>query len=203
MRRSMIFLSVVACGFFLATASAFMQSGSQKQLSLSQDSQPKIVQLTAPVTLTVDGISNGGFEDVISPWIFSGVAMRSTGGQSQSGAGYLLLGRANSSSGSAQQLINLPRGSSPKLTFWLNVTSSETAMSPNDRLFVEVCNRSGDTLKTLAVFSNLNQSGPGEYAMRGGYSLAQFTGRPVMIRFRTTTDEASVTTFRVDAVSVK
>jgi len=199
----MIFLSVVACGFFLATASAFMQSSSQKQLSLSQDSQPKIVQLTAPVTLTVDVISNGGFEGVISPWIFSGVAMRSTGGQSQSGAGYLLLGRANSSSGSAQQLINLPRGSSPKLTFWLNVTSSETAMSPNDRLFVEVCNRSGDTLKTLAVFSNLNQSGPGEYGMRGGYSLAQFTGRPVMIRFRTTTDEASVTTFRVDAVSVK
>jgi hypothetical protein len=251
MRRSIIFFSVVACVFFLATANAFMQSGSGKQQVRSQVSQQKIVQLskeapadlkllrmseaamrgaapgkalyvaqffgptqdpstnpsTLPITiqapLTVDSISNGGFESAVSPWAFSGVAMRSTGGSAQSGTGYLLMGGANSSSGSASQEINLRRGSSPRLTFWLNVTSSETAMAPNDRLFVEVCDRSGRTVKTLAVFSNLNQLGPGEYTMRGGYSLAQFTGRPLMIRFRTTTDEGPVTTFRIDAVSVK
>jgi hypothetical protein len=168
-----------------------------------RSTNPSIPPITVPVTLTVDGIFDGGFESAVSPWVFSGVAMRSTGGQSHSGAGYLLLGGANSSRGFASQQINLPRRSAPKLTFWLNVASNETAMTPNDRLFVEVCDKSGRTLKTLAVFSNLNRSGPGEYTMRGGYSLAQFTGRPVMIRFRTTTDAASVTTFRVDDVSVK
>jgi Viral BACON domain len=166
-----------------------------------RSTNPSIPPITIPVTLTVDGIFNGGFESAISSWIFSGVAMRSTGGQSRSGGGYLLLGGANSSSGEAYQQINLPRLSSPKLTFQLNVTSDETATTPKDKLFVEVCDRSGNTLKTLAVFSNLDRSEPGQYTMRGGYSLAQFTGRPVLIRFRTTTDAASLTTFRIDTVS--
>jgi hypothetical protein len=168
-----------------------------------RSTNPSIPPITIPVTLTVDGVFNGGFESVVSPWVFSGVAMRSTGGQAHNGAAYLLMGSANSSSGFAQQRVNLPRGSSPKLTFSLNVMSSETAMTPNDKLFVEVCNSSGKTLKTLAVFSNLNRSEPGQYTMRGGYSLAQFTGRPVLIRFRTTTDAASLTTFRIDTVSAR
>jgi Subtilase family/Viral BACON domain len=168
-----------------------------------RSTNPSIPPVTIPVTLAVDGIFNGGFESVISPWILSGAAMRSTGGQSHSGSAYLLLGGANSSSGDTSQRVHLPRGSSPKLTFWLNVATSETEMTPNDRLFIEVCNKSGKTLKTLATFSNLNRSEPGEYTMRGGYSLAQFTGRSVLIRFRTTTDAASVTTFRIDDVSVK
>jgi subtilase family protein/BACON domain-containing protein len=167
-----------------------------------RSTNPSIPSIKIPVTLTIDGIFNGGFESAISRWDFSGVAMRSTGGQSHGGAAYLLMGGANSSSGEAYQQINLPRGSSPKLTFWLNVTSSETAMTPNDKLVVEVCDRSGKMLKTLAVFSILDRSELGGYTMRGGYSLAQFTGRPVLIRFRTTTDAASVTTFRIDMVSV-
>jgi hypothetical protein len=166
-----------------------------------RSTNPSIPPITIPVTLTVDGVFNGGLESVVSQWLFSGVAMRSTGGQSHGGVAYLLLGGANSSSGEAYQRINLPRRSSPKLTFQLNVTTDETATTPKDKLFVEVCDSSGDTLKTLAVFSNLDRSEPGQYTMRGGYSLAQFTGRPVLIRFRTTTDAASLTKFRIDAVS--
>jgi len=168
-----------------------------------RSTNPSIPPIAVPVTLTVDGIFNGEFESVISPWVFSGAAMRSTGGQSHGGAAYLLMGGANSSSGEAHQQVNLPRGASPKLTFFLNVSSSETRMTPNDRLFIEVCNRSGKTLRTLAVFSNMNRSEPGQYTTLGGYSLAQFTGRHVLIRFRTTTDAASVTTFRIDDLSVK
>jgi Subtilase family len=44
MRRSMIFLSLVACGLFLTTAGAFMQSDSRPQLGRPQNSQPKILQ---------------------------------------------------------------------------------------------------------------------------------------------------------------
>jgi hypothetical protein len=166
-----------------------------------RSANPSIPPITVPVTLTVNGVFNGGFESTVSKWIFSSVAMRSTGGQSHSGSAYLLMGGANSSSGEAYQRINLPRGSSPKLSFQLNVTSNETATAPKDRLFIEVCDLSGRTLKTLAVFSNLDRSEPGVYTMRGGYSLAQYTGRPALLRFRTTADAASVTTFRIDSVS--
>ena len=168
-----------------------------------RSTNPSVLPITVPVTLTVDAVFNGGFESAVSPWVFSGVAMRSTGGSAHSGTGYLLLGGANSSSGSAYQQINLPRGSSPKLNFWLNVASSESAMTSNDKLFIEVCDKSGKTLKTLAVFSNLNRSETGEYTMRGAYSLAQFAGRSVSIQFRTSTDAASVTTFRIDTVSAR
>jgi hypothetical protein len=168
-----------------------------------RSTNPIIQPIKVPVTLSVESILNGEFESVISPWNFSGVAMRSTGGQAHSGAAYLLMGGANGSSGEAYQQVKPPRGSSLKLSFWLNVTSSETAMTPNDRLFIEVCNRAGKTLKTLGSFSNLNRSEPGQYTMRGGYSLAQFAGRHVLIRFRTTTDAASITAFRIDDVSVK
>src|SRR5215813_2503573 len=44
MRRSMIFLALLACGFFLAAGGAFMQSDSRPQLGRQQGSQPKIVQ---------------------------------------------------------------------------------------------------------------------------------------------------------------
>src|SRR5262245_53180795 len=44
MRRSMIFISVVACVFFLAAGGAFMQSDSRPRLGRPQNSQPKIVQ---------------------------------------------------------------------------------------------------------------------------------------------------------------
>src|SRR5262249_36607616 len=76
-----------------------------------RSTNPSIPPVQVSVTLTVDGIFNGEFESVISPWVFSGVAMRSTGGQSYSGAAYLLMGGANSSSGEAHQQVNLQRGS--------------------------------------------------------------------------------------------
>jgi subtilase family protein len=44
MRRSIVFLSFVACVFFLGAASAFMHSGSRPQFGRPQNSQPKIVQ---------------------------------------------------------------------------------------------------------------------------------------------------------------
>jgi hypothetical protein len=168
-----------------------------------RSTNPSIPAITVPVTLTVDSVFEGGFESAVSPWVFSGVAMRSTGGRAHSGLGYLLLGGANSSSGSVYQQIDLPRGTSPKLTFWLNVTSTETAMAPNDRLSIEVCNRSGKVLKTLATFSNLNRSEEGNYVLAGSYSLARFAGQSVRIQFRTTTNSSSITSFRVDDVSVK
>jgi Subtilase family/Viral BACON domain len=168
-----------------------------------RSTNPSIPSITVPVTLTVDSVFDGGFESAVSPWVFSGVVMRSTGGHAHSGASYLLLGGANSSSGSAYQQINLPRGISPKLTFWLNVTSSETGMAPKDRLSIEVCSRSGKVLKTLATFSNLNRSEEGSYLLAGSYSLAKFAGQSVRIQFRTTTNSSATTSFRIDDVSVK
>jgi hypothetical protein len=155
------------------------------------------------VTLVVDKIFNGGFEGSADPWILSGVAMRSTGSLPHNGTGYLILGGANGSKGVAYQQLVIPRSPSTSLTFWLNATSSDATTTPNDRLWIEVCDRSGRVLATLARFSNLDRAMPGNYTHRGKYNLARFVGQTVRIQFRTETDASSITSFRIDDVSVR
>jgi len=167
--------------------------------------------VSVPVTLTVNPtggcggqlITNGGFETGTTPWVMSG-AIRSTGAYPQSGTAYSILGGANSVTHTEYQQITIPAGCSPNLTFWLNVTSSETTTTTQyDRIFAEVRNTSGTLLTTLATFSNLNKGTAGVYVQRGPYSLSAYAGQTVRIQFRATTDSSLVTTFRVDTVSAQ
>jgi hypothetical protein len=166
--------------------------------------------LSVPVTLTVNAtggelLVNGGFEVSASPWTLTGGAVWSTGGNHHSGAGYVILGGADSTSRTVYQQITIPSGATRNLNFWLNVTSSETTTTTQyDRLFVEVRSTSGVLLATLATFSNLNKVTPtNAYTLRGAYSLASFAGQTVRIQFRGTTDFSLPTTFRIDDVSVQ
>jgi hypothetical protein len=164
---------------------------------------PSVVPARVPVALIIDRVSNGGFEGLAGPWVMSGAAMRSSAANPNSGTGYLLMGGGNSSKGYAYQQTRLPAGSSFDLSFFLNVTSSETVATANDKLFVEIRDRSGKLLATLATFSNLDKSTPGRYTLRGEYGLTRFAGKKVRIQFRTTTDPSSITHFRIDDVVVK
>ena len=89
------------------------------------------------------------------------------------------------------------------MAFQLNVTSSETTTTtPKDKLSLEVLDTRGRLLKTMVTFSNLNKSAPGNYALFGNYSLAQFAGQTVRIQFRVSTDSSLLTTFRIDEILV-
>ena len=88
------------------------------------------------------------------------------------------------------------------MSFWLNVTSSETGTTAYDKLFVEVRSTSGTLLTTLATYSNANKGTAGSYSQKS-FSLAAYKGQTVRLQFRTTTDSSVTTTFRVDDVSVK
>ena len=168
--------------------------------------------VTVPVTLTVNPtgggctgelIVNGGFESGTTPWVLSG-AIHSTGAFPHSGVAYSILGGGNNNSHTEYQQITIPAGCSKNLSFWLNVTSSETTTTTQfDRIFIEVRNTSGTLLATLTTFSNLNKGTSGVYVLRGPYSLAAFAGQTVRIQFRATTDFSLATTFRVDDVTVQ
>jgi thermolysin len=150
-------------------------------------------------------ISNGGFESSASPWVGSGSGYfyTSNGNYPHGGTGYVYFGVNNSVSGQAYQQVTIPSGCGNNLTFWLNVTSSETTTTTQyDKLFVEVRNTSGTLLATLATYSNLNKGTAGVYSQKS-FSLASYAGQTVRIQFRTTTDSSVTTTFRVDDVSLK
>jgi Zn-dependent metalloprotease len=152
----------------------------------------------------VELITNGGFESGTTPWVISGQVTRSTGAYPHSGVAYMILGGVNSTTGTLYEQITIPSGSSPNLTFWLNITTGEAAgASVFDRFFVEVRNTSGTLLTTLATFSNQNSGTAGVYVLRGGYNLGAYAGQTVRIQFRSTQDSSLPTSFRLDDVSVK
>ncbi len=163
---------------------------------------------TATPTPTPGGgelLVNGGFEASASPWVGSGTGYfyTSNGNYPHGGTGYIYFGTANSLSGQSYQQVSIPSGASGNLTFWLNVTSSETTTTTQyDKLFVEVRNTSGTLLATLATYSNLNKGTTGVYSQKS-LSLAAYKGQTVRLQFRATTDSSLVTTFRVDDASLR
>ncbi|MFN6963514.1 MAG: M4 family metallopeptidase [Pyrinomonadaceae bacterium] len=150
-------------------------------------------------------IVNGGFEGSASPWVGSGTGYfyTSAGNYPHGGTGYIYFGVNNSVTGQAYQQVSIPSTATGTLTFWLNVTSSETTTTTQyDKLFVEVRDTAGNLLTTLATYSNLNKGAAGAYSQIS-LNLSAYRGQTVRVQFRSTTDASVTTTFRVDDVSLK
>lgn len=148
---------------------------------------------------------NGGFEGSAAPWVGSGTGYFyvNPGNYPHGGTGYIYFGVNNNVSGQSYQTVSIPTTATGTLTFWLNVTSSETTTTTQyDRLFVEVRNTSGTLLATLATYSNLNKGTAGVYSQKS-LNMAAYKGQTVRVQFRSTTDVSLATTFRVDDASLK
>jgi subtilisin family serine protease len=147
-------------------------------------------------------IANGGFEGSATPWSLVGDAYWSTGAYPHSGTGYAVLGFYNSASGSASQTVSISASQTASLTYWLNITTSESLTTAYDYLYVEVRSTSGALLGTVASYSNRNATSIGSYSQQS-VSLAGWRGQTVRVQFRATTDSTLPTSFRIDDVSLK
>jgi hypothetical protein len=147
-------------------------------------------------------IVNGGFEGSAAPWSLAGNAYWSTGGYDHSGTGYEVLGAYNNASGTSYQTVSIPANHPASLTFWLNITTSESLSTAYDYFYVEVRSTSGALLGTLGTYSNRNATTIGSYSQQS-LSLAAWKGQTVRLQFRATTDYSLPTSFRVDDVSLK
>lgn len=148
---------------------------------------------------------NGGFEDSVTPWVSSGTGAFyiANGSYPHGGTGYIYFGVNNSRLGQSYQTVAIPSSATGTLSFWLNITSSETTTSTQyDKLFVEVRNTGGTLLATLATYSNLNKAAAGAYTLQT-LNLAAYKGQTVRVQFRSTTDSSLASTFRVDDASLQ
>ncbi|NOT47116.1 MAG: M4 family metallopeptidase [Acidobacteria bacterium] len=148
---------------------------------------------------------NGAFESSVSPWVSSGTGAFYTnaGSYPHGGTGYIYFGVNNSVTGQSYQTVSIPATAAGTLTFWLNVTSSETTTTVQyDKLFVEVRNTAGTLLATPATYSNLNKGTAGVYSQKS-LNLSAYKGQTVRVQFRTTMDSSITTTFRVDDASLR
>ncbi|MBK7394214.1 MAG: M4 family metallopeptidase [Chloracidobacterium sp.] len=159
-----------------------------------------------PPTGGTELLTNGGFETSASPWVGSGTGYfyTASGASPHGGTGYIYFGVNNSVTGQSYQQVAIPTTATGTLTFWLNVTSSETTTTTAyDKLFVEVRNTSGTLLTTLATYSNLNKVASASTYSQKSFSLAAYRGQTVRVQFRSTMDSSITSTFRVDDVSLK
>lgn len=178
--------------------------------TLTPDASATVTATLAAITPThtpVPGselIVNGGLEANASPWTLVGHVTWSNGPNPHSGTGYLSAGNVINAKGSVYQQISVPSGTSPDLTFWLNVISSETTTTAtNDVLHVEIRNTAGNLLQTLTTYSNLDRGSAGAYVQRGAFDLGAYAGQTIRVQFRVTGNGSLPTSFLVDDVSVR
>ena len=114
----------------------------------------------------------------------------------------MVLGVNNSVSGQTYQTVTIPSTAAGTLTFWFNCSSSESATTAYDYMYVEVRSTTGTLLQTVATYSNKDKTTAGSYSLKS-FSLAAYKGLTIRLQFRSTTDRSITTTFRVDDVSLK
>ncbi len=148
-------------------------------------------------------VANGGFEDT-SAWLPNAGAARKTTGPAHSGTGSMQLGGSTEYAGSiVRQDIAVPAGDGPvNLSFWLNVTTAETATTAVDPLTVQVRDPSGYIRGNVAQYSNLDRTAAGTYVQKSGFDLSSYRGQTITIFFKADRDTSNATLFRIDDVSV-
>ncbi len=165
---------------------------------------------TTTISLTVNSsaaqnlIVNGGFETgTATPWtLTAGVLNNSTAEPAHTGAWDAWLdGYGTTHTDTATQTVTIPSTiTTATLTFWLHIDTAETTTTTAfDKLTVQVLNSSNTVLATLGTFSNLNHA---TGYQQHSFSVAQFKGQTVKIRFTGTEDTSLQTSFVIDDVSL-
>ncbi|BAJ26514.1 MULTISPECIES: M4 family metallopeptidase [Kitasatospora] len=147
-------------------------------------------------TPTGNALANGTFEQGAAGWTQSDNDITNSTLQAAHGGSWYawMMGYGTSAIESlSQSNIAVPANGSPKLTFWLKVTTAESGPTAYDTLKVNVNGT------TLATYSNANAS--------AGYvqktvDLSAYKGRSVKLEFAGTEDTYLATVFLLDDIAV-
>jgi hypothetical protein len=167
---------------------------------------------TTTVSLTISSpntaqqlIGNPGFENGTNtaPWtLTSGVLNNSSAEPPHSGAFDAWLdGFGTTHTDTATQKVTIPSNiTTATLTFFLHIDTAETTTTTAfDHLDVQVLNTSGTVLATLGSFSNLNHA---TGYQQHSFSMLNFKGQTVQIRFIGSEDSSLQTSFVIDDVNL-
>ncbi|MFD6246235.1 M4 family metallopeptidase [Streptomyces roseolus] len=143
-----------------------------------------------------NALTNGSFEQGTSGWTQSdNIITNSSLQAARDGSWYAwMMGYgADAVESLSQSNIAVPSAGTPKLTFWLKVSTQESGSTAYDTLRVNVDGT------TLATYSNAHASAG--YAQRT-VDLTAYKGRTVKLEFAGTEDTYLSTTFLVDQIAV-
>jgi len=166
---------------------------------------------TTTISLTISSaaaqqlIGDPGFENGTNtaPWtLTAGVINNSASEPPHSGSWDAWLdGYGTTHTDSATQTVTIPStATTATLTFWLHIDTAETTTTTAfDTLQVQVLNTANTVLATLGTFSNLNHAAG--YQQRS-FSMINFKGQTVKIRFLGREDSSLQTSFVIDDVNL-
>jgi len=151
----------------------------------------------------VNGITNGGFEGEIAPWIYTGVGAvySRISSDKHSGQGNIRLGVYNSATGLFGQQVYIPPNSiKANLTFWLWITTTDVTDVPRDLMFVDIKNTTNNYLFN-EVFLATNMDATVGYVQKS-IDIMDWMGYNIRTDFRAINDPNAPTTFRIDDVAL-
>ncbi|GAA4878352.1 M4 family metallopeptidase [Kitasatospora terrestris] len=143
-----------------------------------------------------NALVNGGFEQGTTGWTQSAEDITNSTQQAAHGGSWYawMMGYGSAATESVSQAnVAVPAAGSPKLTFWLKVTTAESGATAYDTLKVKVNGA------TLATYSNANASA--SYVQRT-VDLSVYKGQNVTVEFAGQEDAYLATTFLVDDVAL-
>jgi hypothetical protein len=163
---------------------------------------------TTTVSLTISSaaaqqqlLGNPGFENGTNtaPWtLTAGVINNSSAEPPHSGNWDAWLdGYGQTHTDTATQTVTIPStATTATLSFWLHIDTAETTTTTAfDTLKIQVLNSSNSVLATLGTFSNLNAAAGYQ---QHSFSVIQFKGQTVKIRFVGSEDASLQTSFVID-----
>jgi len=160
------------------------------------------ISLTITSAAATQLLGNPGFENGsanTAPWtLTAGVINNSSQEPPHSGQWDAWLdGFGTTHTDTATQTVTIPStATTATLSFFLHIDTAETTTTTAfDKLQVQVLNTSGTVLATLGTFSNLNHA---TGYQQHSFSVIQFKGQTVQIRFIGTEDSSLQTSFVID-----
>jgi hypothetical protein len=159
------------------------------------------ISLTVSTNAPQQLLGDPGFENGTNtaPWtLTSGVINNSSSEPPHSGSWDAWLdGYGRTHTDTATQTVTIPStASTATLSFWLHIDTAETTTTTAfDTLQVQVLNSSNSVLATLGTFSNLNHA---TGYQQHSFSVIQFKGQTVKIRFVGSEDNSLQTSFVID-----
>nr|MBA3530320.1 S8 family serine peptidase [Ardenticatenales bacterium] len=158
---------------------------------------------TPTPTPITGGLKNGGFESGATDWTQSpsGIISSSTttGNKVRTGSYSAWLGGYNSANEYVEQTLTVP-STGNTLTYYWQMTSSESTTTAYDYMYVRVYNTSGTLLATLRSRSN-TAARNAWYA--DSLSLSAYAGQTIKLRFAATTDSSVISSFYVDDITIQ
>ncbi|RNI17975.1 hypothetical protein EFY87_18750 [Flexivirga caeni] len=149
-------------------------------------------------------LGNGGFESgTASPWTVSSSKILYDGSREPAHTGSWdawLDGYGRTHTDTLAQTVTLPSGCSASLTFWLHIDTAETTTTAkNDTLKVQLLDSSGNVLRNLYTYSNLNaNTGYGQHT----FDLSAYAGQPVTLKFTGSENSSKQTSFVIDDAAI-